>query len=94
MKLPYTRAMITAALNGELSKVNYQTHEVFGLKMPVSCPDVPSNVLNPKNTWENSADYDKNANVLAEAFNKNFEQYQSKANSEIIEAAPKVKELA
>jgi len=94
MKLPYTRAMITAALNGDLSKVNYQTHEVFGLKMPVSCPNVPSNVLNPKNTWDNPADYDKKANVLAEAFNKNFEQYQSKANSEIIEAAPKVKELA
>ena len=93
MKLPYTRAMITAALNGDLDKVNYETHKVFGVKMPVDCPNVPNNVLNPKNTWDNKVEYDKKANHLAEQFNKNFEKYQSEAAREILDAAPKVKEL-
>jgi phosphoenolpyruvate carboxykinase (ATP) len=93
MKLSYTRAMITAALNGDLENVEYQTHKVFGVQMPVDCPNVPSNVLNPKNTWENKSDYDKKANHLAEEFNQNFEQYQDKAKKEILEAAPKVIEL-
>jgi len=93
MKLSYTRAMITAALNGHLDNVEYQTHKVFGVKIPIVCPNVPSNVLNPKNTWENKSDYDKKANHLAEEFNKNFEQYREKANKEIFEAAPKVIEL-
>ena len=93
MKLSYTRAMITAALNGDLDNVEYQTHKVFGVKMPVDCPNVPSDVLNPKNTWENKSDYDKKANHLAEEFNQNFEQYQDKAKKEILEAAPKVIEL-
>jgi phosphoenolpyruvate carboxykinase (ATP) len=93
MKLSYTRAMITAALNGDLDKVEYKTHKVFGVEMPLECPNVPSNVLNPKNTWENKQDYDKKANHLAEEFNNNFEQYESEANIEILEAAPKVIEL-
>jgi phosphoenolpyruvate carboxykinase (ATP) len=93
MKLSYTRAMITAALNGDLNKVEYKTHKVFGVEMPLECPNVPSNVLNPKNTWENKQDYDKKANHLAEEFNNNFEQYESEANIEILEAAPKVIEL-
>ena len=93
MKLSYTRAMITAALNGDLENVEYQTHKVFGVKMPVDCPNVPSKVLNPKNTWKNKSDYDKKANHLAEEFNQNFEQYQDKAKKEILEAAPKVIEL-
>ncbi len=93
MKLSYTRAMITAALNGDLNKVNYEIHKVFGVKMPVSCPNVPTQVLNPKNTWKNKSEYDKKANHLAEEFNKNFLQYQSEAKNEILEAAPKVIEL-
>jgi phosphoenolpyruvate carboxykinase (ATP) len=93
MKLRYTRAMITAALNGKLNNVNFQTHEVFGIKMPVECPNVPNDVLNPKNTWESKSDYDKKANHLAQEFNKNFEQYESEAKKEILAAAPKSKEL-
>ena len=61
--------------------------------MPVDCPNVPNNVLNPKNTWDNKVEYDKKANHLAEQFNKNFEKYQSEAAREILDAAPKVKEL-
>ena len=90
MKLRYTRAMITAALEGELDHVGYQKHEVFGLDMPVTCPNVPDEVLSPKNTWDDKEAYDKKANELAVAFNKNFETYASDASEAICAAAPKV----
>ena len=87
--LKYTRAMITAILEGELDANNYNIHEVFGLKMPTTCPNVPSKILNPKNTWENKAEYDIKANELANAFNKNFQQFANYANKDILDAAPK-----
>ncbi|GIV33061.1 MAG: phosphoenolpyruvate carboxykinase [ATP] 2 [Chitinophagales bacterium] len=89
IKLAYTRAMITAALNGQLENVPYETHPVFGLHMPQSCPNVPSEILNPRNTWDNKANYDKQANMLAEKFNRNFEKYADKATEDILHAAPK-----
>tara|TARA_B110000977_G_scaffold104984_1_gene136974 strand:- start:203 stop:1810 length:1608 start_codon:yes stop_codon:yes gene_type:complete len=89
MKLKYTRAMITAALNGELDNVGYKNHEVFGLSMPSSCPNVPQDLLFPKNTWDDKSAYDKKANELADAFNANFTQYAENASREILEAAPK-----
>lgn len=92
ISLKITRALITAALNGELNHAEYKSHEVFGLMMPKSCPSVPSDVLNPKNTWEDKAAYDKKANDLASAFNENFKKYASGANEEIMNAAPKVRE--
>ncbi len=94
MKLKYTRAMITAALNGELDDVTYETHDVFGLAMPTSCPNVPDELLNPKNTWADKDAYDAKANHLAEAFVNNFEQFADNANDEILAAAPKVSENA
>ncbi len=90
ISLKYTRAMITAALTGQLDNVNYSTHPVFGLQMPDECPDVPTEILNPKNTWEDKEAYDAKANELAEAFNSNFATYASNASQEILEAAPKV----
>jgi phosphoenolpyruvate carboxykinase (ATP) len=90
MKLSYTRAMISAALNGSLDKVNYTQHAVFGLSMPNTCPNVPDEILHPRNTWADKAAYDAKANELAIAFNKNFEQYADAANAEILAAAPKV----
>ena len=93
MKLSYTRAMITAALNGDLNHVNYQTHPVFGLKMPVNCPGVPSEVLNPVNTWEDKVSYENKAYHLADQFNKNFSHFKEKASKTILEAAPKSKAL-
>lgn len=89
MSLKYTRAMITAALNGELANVDYTTHEVFGLDMPVSCPNVPTEVLNPKQTWADKGAYDAKANGLAEEFVSNFEQFSEFANKEIMDAAPR-----
>ena len=89
ISLKYTRSMISAILNRELENVDYNTHEVFGLKMPTSCPNVPSEILSPKNTWTNKEKYDNKANELADAFNKNFSKFSEFANKEILEAAPK-----
>jgi phosphoenolpyruvate carboxykinase (ATP) len=90
MKLKYTRAMITAALNGELDNVNYQEHPVFNLHMPLSCPNVPDNILNPRNTWADKDNYDEKANNLAMSFVKNFERHAAHSDLEIINAGPNV----
>ena len=89
ISLKYTRAMITAALNGKLENVGFETHNIFGLQMPSICPNVPTELLNPRNTWENKNAYDAKANELAEAFNSNFKQFAEHANDEIMAAAPK-----
>ena len=89
ISLKHTRAMITAILNGELEGVDYKKHVVFGLHMPTTCPNVPSEILSPRNTWRDKAAYDTKANNLADAFNKNFAQFADNANAEILDAAPK-----
>lgn len=89
MKLRYTRAMISAALHGELDKVEYALHPVFGVKMPVTCPDVPKEILDPRNTWKDKAAYDAQADALAVAFQKNFNKYRDTASEEITAAEPK-----
>lgn len=90
MKLKYTRAMISAALNGQLDDVEFVQHERFGMAIPVSCPGVPAEVLNPRNTWADKNAYDEKAKYLAGLFVKNFEKYASGVNQEILDAAPKV----
>lgn len=90
MKLSYTRAMITAALNGSLEKVKFDMLPIFDLHIPTSCPDVPAEILNPRNTWKDKEAYDNKANDLAKSFVKNFEQYAARASKEILDAAPKV----
>lgn len=88
MKLKLTRAMITAALNGELNNVDYKNHEVFGLAIPQTCPNVPDDVLNPKDTWEDKAAYDAKALELAAAFKNNFAKFEEFANEEIMSGGP------
>ena len=90
MKLGYTRSMITAALNGDFKQIDFQEHPVFGLMMPVSCPDVPSKILNPRNTWEDKRLYDQKCAELAVSFTNNFKQFLAYANEEILHAAPKI----
>jgi phosphoenolpyruvate carboxykinase (ATP) len=90
ISLPYTRALINAALGGHLDSVLYETDPVFGLKVPTTCPEVPSEILNPRNTWADKDAYDAKAKQLAEYFNKNFAKYADFANEEIRNAAPKV----
>jgi len=89
IKLKFTRAMITAALTGQLDKIKFQTLPVFNFSVPESCPDVPSEILNPRNTWADKEDYDSTLNKLAGQFVKNFSQYENGCSSEILAAAPK-----
>jgi len=90
MKLKYTRAMITAALNGELDTEEYVNHKVFGIAIPQSCPNVPSEILNPRNTWDDKDLYDIKAIELAQKFKANFEKFSTFANTEIMSGAPLV----
>lgn len=94
MKLRYTRSMITAAMKGELDNVAYEAHPVFGVLMPASVPDVPSEILSPRNTWADKEAYDKKANELAKLFVNNFAKYAEQSSDEIRSAAPKVLENA
>ncbi len=87
MSLKYTRAMVTAALNGELDKVGYELDPIFNVYVPVSCPDVPSEILNPRNTWADKAAYDEAAKKLAQRFNDNFKKY-THMPQEIVDAGP------
>ena len=88
INLKYTRAMITAALNAELDKVVYINDPIFGLKMPSECPNVPSEILNPKNTWTNKQEYDAQAFSLANQFVENFNNYSDQTSSHIITGGP------
>ncbi len=88
MKLAYTRAMITAALKGQLDQVAYEAHPVFGVLMPASCPGVPAEILNPRSTWADVAAYDARTKDLALQFIKNFEKYAAGVDAEILAAAP------
>jgi phosphoenolpyruvate carboxykinase (ATP) len=90
MNLTHTRAMITAALEGSLDKVPFETHEVFGVAMPTSCPYVPAGILNPRNTWADKEAYDEKAKFLGGMFIKNFEKYAAGVSEEVIAAAPKI----
>jgi phosphoenolpyruvate carboxykinase (ATP) len=90
MKLSYTRAMITAALNGELDNVPFEAHPVFGMMMPATCPNVPSEILNPRNTWADANAYDAKAKDLAQQFINNFSKYAAGVSEEILQAAPNV----
>ncbi|EDO27438.1 predicted protein [Nematostella vectensis] len=82
--------MITAALENKLADVAYVQHPVFGLLVPQSCENVPSEVLNPKNTWSDKEAYDAKAMELANSFKKNFAQFEEFANEEIIAGGPTV----
>ncbi|MBS1763301.1 MAG: phosphoenolpyruvate carboxykinase (ATP), partial [Bacteroidetes bacterium] len=90
MKLDYTRKMIAAALDGQLENVEYRTHPVFGMKIPVSCPGVPAEVLDARETWSDKNAYDEKAKDLANQFNENFKKYKDGVSEEVLNAAPKV----
>ena len=89
MKLKFTRAMITAALEGKLNAVQFEADPVFGVAIPKECPNVPGEVLNPRNTWADKNAFDEKAKYLAGLFVKNFEKYASGVSAEVLVAAPK-----
>ena len=91
MKLEYTRAMIRAALNGELGLYTYDTyhiHSVFGVAQPRTCPGVPTDVLSPRATWNNDKAYYDTAFKLSNAFRENFKKFESYASEEIRRGGP------
>lgn len=88
IQLKYTRAMISAALNGALDKLQYFKHPIFDLQIPSSCPEVPPTLLNPIDSWANREEYMVTARKLASEFIENFEQYQEFDNDEIKKGGP------
>jgi phosphoenolpyruvate carboxykinase (ATP) len=88
MKLALTRAMVTAALNGDLDDVETETEPFFGLHIPKSVEGVPDEVLNPRNTWEDKDAYDAQAARLAGMFVKNFKQFEDGVPQAVIDAGP------
>lgn len=92
ISLKYTRAMITAALNGQLDNVGYRTHSIFGAEIPTTCPGVPNEILSPRETWKNDQGFYKKANDLASRFVENFKKFEEYANDDIMAGAPKQNE--
>jgi phosphoenolpyruvate carboxykinase (ATP) len=90
MSLKHTRALITAALSGQLANIEFTQHELFGVAMPKTCPGVPAEILDPKNTWADKDAYESKANFLANAFIQNFEKFSSYANDEIMSGVPRI----
>lgn len=89
IKLSNTRAMITAALEGNLNHVRYKTHDVFNLSMPLTCPGISDqNILNPVQTWKDAKAYHDKAVILAQSFHRNFLKYKDQASPEIMAGAP------
>lgn len=92
MRLSYTRAMVTAALNGGLDHVGYRPHPVFNVMMPESCPGVPDSVLDPQATWASASQYEEQAHQLAAAFIKNFDKYAAYGTEKLTNAGPRAVE--
>ncbi len=88
MALPHTRAMIRAALSGQLDQVPYEKDSIFGLDIPRACPDVPPEILNPRNTWQNKSDYEAKAKELARRFHENFAKFENDVPDEVRQAGP------
>ncbi|MFH1195592.1 MAG: phosphoenolpyruvate carboxykinase [bacterium] len=89
MKIKYTRAMLNAALNGELDNVETFEEPYFGLQVPVAIKDVPQEVLNPRNTWADKEKYDETARKLVKMFLENFKDYDAYKDESIRSAGPK-----
>ncbi len=88
MKIAHTRAMIRAILNGSLAQVETKPDPIFGVGVPVSCPDVPTEVLTPRNTWADKDAYDQKARDLARRFNENFKKYADGVSEAVRAVAP------
>jgi phosphoenolpyruvate carboxykinase (ATP) len=88
--LKNTRSIIDAIHDGTIDDAATEMDEVFGFEIPKDCPDLPSKILLPRQTWDNPEDYDKQALKLGKLFNDNFEKYKEESSEEIINAGPNV----
>ncbi|MBI2818039.1 MAG: phosphoenolpyruvate carboxykinase [Acidobacteria bacterium] len=91
IKIAFTRAMIRSILNGKLGAAPTQTDPVFGLQIPTACEDVPSEILMPRTSWKNAAEYDEKARDLAKRFEKNFESFSPTVSEEVCASGPRAK---
>lgn len=89
IRIPHTRAMLNAALAGDLDDVEYVTDPVFGLSVPTEVPSVPTELLLPRGTWDDTAGYDEQAGRLAAMFSENFERYSGGVDRAVVESGPK-----
>jgi phosphoenolpyruvate carboxykinase (ATP) len=90
MKIKYTRAMLNAALDGDLDNVQYTVDDRFGFEVPTSCPGVPSEILIPKKTWDDGDAYDTTADKLATMFNQNFKRYADGVSDAVNASSPRI----
>ncbi len=90
MSLPYTRAMVRAVMEGKLAGTSFETEPVFGLQVPKNVPDVPDEVLMPRNTWADPQAYDQQAEKLAKLFRENFETFSDKVSDAVKQAGPQM----
>lgn len=88
MKIKYTRALLKAALDGELDQVKFVKDPIFGVEIPASCPGVPEEILTPVNTWQNKEAFQKTAADLAGLFAKNFAKFEAQVDPEVKKAGP------
>jgi len=88
MSIQHTRALLSAALNNKLNDVKFIADPIFGLNIPESCENVPTEVLTPRNTWKDKNAYDEKAKELANRFKENFKEYESYVDEKVIGAGP------
>jgi len=88
MPIAATRALLRAALNGELDDAEYREDPIFGFAVPVEVPGVDTKLLDPRSTWSNPAVYDEKATYLARRFKENFEKFGADEN--LVSAGPRV----
>ena len=89
ISIPFTRAIVNAALNGELAKLEYKLHPIFDMLIPETCPGVPAEILDPKATWQDKNAYDEAAYKLANMFIENFKKFEGVGH--LVNAGPKSK---
>jgi len=90
ISIKYTRALLNAALSGTLDRVKYKKDPIFGFEMPLECPDVPAEVLDPSSSWSNGNEYDKKYKQLAQRFIENFKKFETHTAKEITDAGPHI----
>ena len=90
ISIKYTRAMLNAALNGDLQEVAYTTDPIFGFQVPQGCPDVPESVLDPATSWASRDAYVKRYRSLASQFIDNFKKYETAVSDAVKAAGPRI----
>jgi len=89
IRIKWTRALLNAALDGSLNNAEFVIDTRFGFEIPQTCEGVPDEILNPRDTWGDGADYDRAADHLANMFDENFLQFEEGTSQDVLDAAPK-----